>query len=70
MKKVFALVAIASMAMFVACGPSAEEIKKAKEDSLAKVQKEADSLQKIADEAAALLATPDTTVPAEETPAQ
>ena len=41
MKKVFTLVAVASMFAFVACGPSAEEkakAEKAKQDSIAAVE--------------------------------
>jgi len=47
MKKVLSLVALAGMAMFVACGPSAEEIaakEKAKADSIAAEQVKADSI--------------------------
>ncbi len=41
MKKLFTLVAVASMFAFVACGPSAEEkaaMEKAKQDSIAAVE--------------------------------
>jgi len=43
MKKLFSLLLLAGMAAFVACGPSAEELaakEKAKQDSIAKAQRE------------------------------
>lgn len=47
MKKLFALLVVAGMVAFVACGPSAEEkAKKAQEDSI----KMADSVAKVAAE--------------------
>jgi hypothetical protein len=42
MKKVFSIIALATMVTFVACGPSAEE--KAKQEEMAKAT--ADSIQK------------------------
>jgi hypothetical protein len=53
MKKVLSLLVVAGMFAIVACGPSAEEkaaTEKAKQDSIAKVQKE----QAIADSVAAV----------------
>lgn len=53
MKKVFTLIVVAGMAALVACGPSAEEkaaAEKAKQDSIAKAQRE----QAIADSIAAV----------------
>ena len=48
MKKVFSIIAVAVVATFVACGPSAEEKKKADEkriqDSIEAAQRMADSL--------------------------
>jgi hypothetical protein len=60
MKKLFALLVVAGMVSFIACGPSAEEKAKKEQatkdslakDSIAKVeqaQKEADSLKLVAD---------------------
>lgn len=43
MKKLFSLLVLAGMASLVACGPSAEELaakEKAKQDSIAKAQRE------------------------------
>lgn len=64
MKKVFTLVAVASMFTIVACGPSAEEkaaAEKAKQDSIAAVEaakaaEEAAKAQAIADSTAAYAA--------------
>ena len=64
MKKIFTLVAVASMFTFVACGPSAEEkaaMEKAKQDSIAAVEaakaaEEAAKAQAIADSTAAYAA--------------
>lgn len=64
MKKLFTLVAAASMFTFVACGPSAEEkaaMEKAKQDSIAAVEaakaaEEAAKAQAIADSTAAYAA--------------
>ncbi len=61
MKKLFTLVAVASMFTFVACGPSAEEkaaAEKAKQDSIAAVEaataaEEAAKAQAMADSTAA-----------------
>lgn len=64
MKKVFTLVAVASMFAFVACGPSAEEkaaAEKAKQDSI-----EAVEAAKAAEEAAKAQATADSIAQAEE----
>ena len=59
MKKLFTLVAVASMFTFVACGPSAEEMAakaKATADSIAAVES-----AKAAEEAAKMQATQDST---------
>ena len=64
MKKIFTLVAVASMFTFVACGPSAEEkaaAEKAKQDSIAAVEaataaEEAAKAQAMADSTAAYAA--------------
>ena len=64
MKKVFTLVAVASMFSFVACGPSAEEQEKLKEQA----QKQMDSLFNAASQSLTTAmdstATPATTEPA------
>ncbi len=51
MKKVLSLLMVAGMLSFFACGPSAEEKaakEKATQDSIARVQKTADSLKEVA----------------------
>jgi outer membrane phospholipase A len=59
MKKLFTLVAVASISALVACGPSAEEkqaMEKAKQDSIAAVE-----AQKAAEDAAKAQAAQDST---------
>ena len=76
MKKLFTLVAVASMFTFVACGPSAEELAakaKATADSIAAVaeqQAAADSTAKADAEAAAAKATADSIAAAAAKPAK
>ncbi len=56
MKKVFTLVAVAALTSLVACGPSAEELAKKeqmKQDSISRATSVADSLNAVAEAAAA-----------------
>lgn len=66
MKKVLSIVAAAAMLAVVACGPSAEEKKKAEE---ARIQDSIENAQRMADSLAAMEATmmPDTAATADTT---
>ncbi len=68
MKKVLSIVAAAAMLAVVACGPSAEEKKKAEE---ARIQDSIENAQRMADSLAAMEATmmPDTAATADTTAA-